>query len=212
MHFANVRRFCVGLALLAVIGASRANAQGYGLPLGDTANTLPKGLATGAADVTIGTRASLYGARVSYALADDIRIFTDFGGTNLKDSGGGTALQGGLLLAFEGEPPLDLAARVAFYQNIADHVDVSGANAMLVGSMQLFYVGFYVYGGAGVNVDKIQTTALDENDLLYNSDRTQFSGAFTAGALWSLTQHWSMYLEASAVGHPFVGAGTRCQF
>jgi hypothetical protein len=155
------------VSVAAGLAGTAGFGQGIGLPLADTANSMPAGLYSAAAAVT---------------LSDDY----DFYGANA---------------------PFDLALRGTAAHAFTDHA-LSSLTGMLVASAEVYFVGYYLYGGFG------GAYTAEKKDKPWGGSRTdtEFDLIGTVGNLFCLTQNWSIFGEVSYLDQPLYSAGMRFQF
>ena len=195
----------VRISLLACILLSSAlstRGQVLGLPVADHAGKIPAGTIDGGAGFGHSSDFDLYGGRIGYAITDDVRCFGDMGFADNDFVG-----QVGSVVSFPLELPIDLGLRGAVYKGFSEDMDVLGLSAMAMTSMQVYYVGLFVYAGAGINL-KLEDKEGEFPDTS-SGDETTIDPAATLGFLFPATDNLSLYLEGSYVDPFVVSAGAR---
>ena len=140
-------------------------------------------------------------------MIDEVRCFMDLG---WADASGGDApsIQGGALYTPGLDLPVDLALRGAVYKLFTDGFAPWGGNLMLTGSVEVYYIGWFLYGGVGVN-----GMVYDEEKPWGGQDsKTEFDPAGALGALCAMNEKLSFFVEVSHVDQVAVSTGFRYQF
>jgi hypothetical protein len=190
------------LACTILATAPMSQAQILGLPVADHAGRIPAGTFQGAGSFSHSSDFDLYGARGGYSITDAVRCFGDLGFADNDVVG-----QAGSIVAFQTELPIDLGLRGAVYKGFSDDVDILGFNAMAMTSMQVYYVGLFVYGGLGVDL------RLQDDKAVFpetnSDDKTSVNPSAVLGCLFPATDELSFFLEGAYVDPFFVSAGAR---
>lgn len=198
--------FAIAIGTLLTAAGNLA-AQGLGLPLADTANPMPKGLSAVGAGIVAGEDVNLFGARGTVAVSDDLRLFLDAGWADVRDGDAGLGIQLGGVYTLAGKGAADLASRSAVYRVFADDYDVTGWNAMLLGSVRTPWVGSFLYAGLGFDL----AYAEEDEPEGGHDDEFEINAAAGLGGVVSVSQRVSFFAEVSYVGDLFVAGGVCCQ-
>lgn len=194
--------------MLAVCGISLG--QGFGLQIAETGEEHAPGLFRTTAGMTIGDDVVFTGGRLSYCITDGLLAFTDLGWVAVEGWKGGAGLQAGAFYSTPIDLPFDTGIRSAFYKTFVDkNLDIYGGTMMALASTNLDQEikGLSVYGGLGVDVERVTITTTSGK-----VHKTLTDLALAAGMIMKFDQMFSVYLELSYVDDPFVGAGARFDF
>lgn len=192
------------ILVAGVILASMAGgvfAQGYGVPLADTAAPCEEGMFRLGASYTYEKYVRAYGVRLGYGLDEGIQIFGDLGGLDPDKSDMSLGFQVGGIYTLPFELPIDLAVRAILSKgfNDADYIGVGGG-LMVSYDMEEFVEGLSLYGQLGIYYYKP-----DEGDK-------KTEAAITGGAMYALDENLSFFAEYSHIDENFYGGGIRWTF
>ena len=146
-----------GICGLALVAANRAEAQGFGLPVVDSADLREEGYVNSTVGANLGKDVQFYGARVTTTAQKWLRLFMDVGAVRPEKGDTDLGAQGGVLASLNVQSPVDLAVRITLYGMPGDKMDVIGGTAMVLVSAETIFEGLFFYSGLGVDVSRTKT-------------------------------------------------------
>ncbi|MEI8139793.1 MAG: hypothetical protein WCI03_07990 [bacterium] len=198
-----MKTLVVGWFAVGMVCGQTGFAQMVGLPVMDTASPRDQGNLEITPGVMLGQDMDFYGARVTVAVVDDLRLFFDVGQVDLTEADSGYGAQGGALYSLSRNDLVDLGIRGAVYYMSSDLLGLTGANGMLVFSDETLLDHLFLYGGAGLDV------VYKSIDTKWgaSSSQSEINPAFSLGLSYQFNDSFSLFTEANYVDGLYAGVG-----
>lgn len=206
-----------GLALLV---PAAARAQGYGLPVVDSAETKDPGYVSWTLGTVLGLDTQSIGVRSTTTIQKGLRVFVDLSGVNPEEGDGDLAAQGGAVVSLNVDSPFAMAARGTIYGMNGDDMEVLGGSGMLLAGRETVVEGLFLYTGLGLDYRSTTKHHGAEEQTVngkltvtpaHDSTDDKASPLWALGALVPMNKNISFFTELTVTDDVFVGLGLRFQ-
>lgn len=195
-----------------------AFAQMAGLPVADTAVTLPRGAMRASGGAVLGDDLNLYGARLTRGMSDRMSAFGGAGMVDPDHGDSGWGIQAGAIYRLFLDLPFEVAARGTLgYANVdqsfgiydAD-VDITTFNVGALASKPMT-AELSLYGYLGVNYTRSEVSADGSGIKGSSTDTTdtETDPAFGGGMIFAVNEKLSLYGELMHIDDLWIGVGAR---
>jgi hypothetical protein len=213
-------------AFFLVAGAVRLDAQGVGLLPTETSETREQEWMDITAGAVIGKEQSFYGARDTFDIVPEVRLFVDLGILNLNKEGEPSSTdigaQAGVVFAEPFDLIFDNALRFSLYGATGDRHTLIGGTLALMGSYQPIQKGVTFYGGLGIelqsdnrhgdvttNESVTAGTVLPVTTERRSDTVTKLNPFVDVGALMPVADHVNLFAEWAYTDNWWVSLGLR---
>jgi hypothetical protein len=206
-------RILAGAVCGVFLMAAGAMAQGYGLPVVESAEPRDQNFFDVTVGANVGQDTQYYGARDMFAVQKGLRFAIDLGLVSPEEGDNDLAAQGSMLVCLNVDCPVALGMRAAIYGMNGNAFDVLGGNTMLMASQELIFEGLFLYTGLGIDFRSTKThldaAAAEGVEAGKDSTDEKVSALWSLGALMPMTEHLWFFTELTVTDDTFIGAGIR---
>ena len=196
---------------LLLVSSALVNAQGIGLLPSETAEAWNGEWVDITAGAVFGDRQQFYGARDTFSIMPEFRLFADLGVVNRDSYDTDIGAQLGALYALPIPTVFDNALRVSGYGSTGEQVEEIGGTLSWIVSYQPLENGVIFYGGLGLEVDSQSFKERIISDTLTepSSHKTRAYPLLNIGALMPIIEHVNIFTEFAYTDDWWIGVGLR---
>ena len=209
---------------LLLASSTLVNAQGIGLLPSESAELRTNEWVDITAGAVIGAHQQFYGARDTFYILPECRLFADLGVVNRDNTdeitfGTDLGAQIGALYALPLDTEFDNALRASLYGSTGDQIEEIGGTLSWIVSYQPLENGVMFYGGLGIEVDSksfkeritnvtlADGTESPQTEPSYN--KTRAYPLLNVGALMPIMEHVNVFAEFAYTEDWWIGVGLR---
>ncbi len=209
---------------LLLASSAIVNAQGIGLLPTETAEVRESDWVDITAGAVFSDRQQFYGARDTFSLMPECRLFVDLGVVNRDSFDTDLGAQAGMIYAIPLETEFDNAVRASLYGSTGDQIGEFGGTLSWLVSYQPLENGVIFYGGLGVEldhksfkqriadvmvIDPITGAEAAQSVIEPSSTSSRIYPLLNVGALMPVFEHVNIFAEFAYTENWWIGVGLR---
>ncbi len=209
---------------LLLVSSAIVNAQGIGLLPTETAEVRESEWIDITAGAVFSDRQQFYGARDTFTLMPECRLFADLGMVNRDGYDTDLGAQAGMTYAIPLDTEFDNAMRASLFGSTGDQIGEFGGTLSWIVSYRPLENGVIFYGGLGVELDHksfkeriANVMVIDPNTsaestqsvIEPSSNSTRIYPLLNIGALMPVFEHVNVFAEFAYTENWWIGVGLR---
>jgi len=213
-------RWFKGAAAGGLLLASSAivNAQGIGLLPTETAELRSNEWVDITAGAVVGEHQQFYGARDTFNIMPEFRLFADLGMVNRADYDADIGAQIGALYVLPLDTEFDNAIRTSLFGSTGDLIQEIGGTLSWIVSYQPLENGVIFYGGLGLELDSqdskdrtidVTVSGVPSTQIEPGIQKTRVYPLINIGALMPIIEHVNVFTEFAYTDDWWIGVGLR---